>query len=125
MSWTLSLSYRRTAIVVNYLSLVILALSIMSIEYGWGAGWPIAGIIIGLVFFTLTFIQIYGRTGLWKFVHMSFKELDERGLKIIHRSLRIGLYLLHCYCPVLYPGPYPQDPVFRRYDRSLRRFLFR
>ena len=95
MSWPASHSHRKTGIVLNYLSLVLLAFSIMAIEYGWATGWPIAGIVIGLVLFTLTFVQIYGRTGLWKFVHMSLEELDEREAQIIHHSLHyfVLLYL--------------------------------
>lgn len=90
MNWLGLHSYRRTNVVLNYFSLILLALSIMAIEYGWAAGWPIAGLIVGLVLFTLTFIQVYGRTGLWKFVHMPLEQFDEREMEIIHHSLRVA-----------------------------------
>ncbi len=101
MSRPLSLSYRRNAIVVNYLSLIILSFSIMASEYRWGGGWPIAGIIIGLVCFILTFVQIYGRTGLWKFVHMPLKQLDERETQLIYRTLQVA-YTIFTVIAMLY-----------------------
>lgn len=101
MSWYTLHSYRKTGIVLNYLSLILLAFSIMVIEYGWAVGWPIAGIVVGLVLFILTFVQIYGRTGLWKFVHMSLTELDEREAQIIHHSLRIS-YTVFTVIALLY-----------------------
>jgi len=90
MSWPAFQSNRRMGVVLNYFSLVLLALSIMAIEYRWVAGWPVAGLIIGLVLFVLTFVQVYGRTGLWKFVHMSLDQLDEREVQVIHHSLRVA-----------------------------------
>ena len=61
----------------------------------------IAGIIIGLVCFTFTFVQVYGRTGLWKFVHMSLKDLDEREAQVIHNSLRVA-YAIFTVLALLY-----------------------
>ena len=101
MSRTASRSYRKTGVVLNYLSLILLAVSIMAIEYRWGTVWPIAGIVIGLVCFTFTFVQLYGRTGLWKFVHMSLEDLDEREVQLIHNSLRIA-YAIFTVAALLY-----------------------
>ncbi len=90
MSLFESNSSRKTGIILNYFSLVLLAFSIMASEYRWAGGWPIAGIILGLALFILTFVPIYGRSGLWKFVHMSLEKLDERETKIIHHSMQVA-----------------------------------
>lgn len=101
MSWPVFHSHRRMGVVLNYFSLILLALSIMAIEYGWAAGWPIAGLIVGLMLFTLTFFQVYGRTGLWKFVHMPLERLDEREVQVIHHSLRVA-YTIFTVIALLY-----------------------
>jgi hypothetical protein len=85
-----SRSGRRTGVVLNYFSLTLLALALMASEYGWGTGWPIVGIVAGLLLFILTFIQVYGRTGLWRFVHLKLERLDEREVQLIHRALRLS-----------------------------------
>ncbi len=90
MTQPLSRTGRRTGVVLNYVSLALLAFSIMASEYGWGSGWPIAGIAVSLILFILTFMQVYGRTGLWRFVHLKLDQLDEREVQLIHRSLRLS-----------------------------------
>jgi len=90
MNQTLSRTGRRTGVVLNYVSLALLAFSIMASEYGWGSGWPMAVLVLSLLLFAATFIQVYGRTGLWRFVHLTIEKLDEREVQLIHRSLRLS-----------------------------------
>jgi hypothetical protein len=101
MNRTPSLARRRRAVVVNYLSLIILSVSIMASEYRWGTVWPFVGIFLSLAGFIVTFVQVYGRTGLWKFVHLPLKELDERETQLIYRTLQVA-YTIFTVVALLY-----------------------
>ena len=92
---------RRTGIILNYLCLILMALSIMALEYRWGVALPAVGLGLGVVVFIVTFIPLYARTGLWKFVHLPFRNLDEREAQIILYSLRIS-YTIFSVLALLY-----------------------
>jgi len=79
---------RRIGVIINYASLVLFIIVFYAGEYrGWDAPTIIGGIIALVVAF-LSFIYLYVKTHLWKFVHTSIEKLDERQVHVIHDSLR-------------------------------------
>lgn len=95
---TLSRSNRRIWVVINYLSLIML---IILYRLGHFKGWSVL-IVVSLivVFITLqfSFSRLHKKTGLWKLVHTSVKELDEREIQITHEALRYSYSIFVITC---------------------------
>jgi hypothetical protein len=64
-------------------------------------GWSVL-IVVSLivVFITLqfSFSRLHKKTGLWKLVHTSVKELDEREIQITHEALRYSYSIFVITC---------------------------
>jgi len=98
MSRPISKRTRRTSVVVNYLSLVLLVVFFIFVEYGVWKYFAWTGVLIAGALFVMTFHQVYYRTGLWRFVHTPAARLDEREIQVVYRSLQYsyGLYAVVC-----------------------------
>ena len=79
---------RRIGVIINYLSLVLF---ILLFSLGMHRGWRIPIIVgetVALTIVLVSFVYLYVKTRLWKFVHASIEELDERQVHIMHDALR-------------------------------------
>ena len=75
-------------VVINYIAtLLVLVLFYIGDRNDWEVNWLI-GAIAALAAVIITFIPVYGRTGLWKFVHTRADNLDEREVLVTYESLR-------------------------------------
>jgi hypothetical protein len=84
----ISITRRRAGVIINYSSLLIL-LILFYLALGTTINIVIAavGIVLaGLII--ISFIIIFMKTGLWKFVHTKIDQLDEREIQVTHISLR-------------------------------------
>jgi hypothetical protein len=90
---------RRANVIVNYLSVALLAFVVdMRGLLGWGS-MPVlivacAAVVLGLA----TFIRGFWRTRLWSMTHTGFKGLDERQVQIVYESLRVSYSLFAIVC---------------------------
>jgi hypothetical protein len=98
MSRTMSKRARRTGVVLNYAALVLVIAFVTLLEYGGRKSVAVPGLAISLGVFFVTLFQVYGRTGLWRFVHTPARKLDEREIQVIYRSLQYayGAYAVIC-----------------------------
>jgi mannose/fructose/N-acetylgalactosamine-specific phosphotransferase system component IIC len=98
MSRNMSKRARRTGVVLNYVALVLIIAFVTFLEYGGRKPVGITGLAISLGVFFVTLFQVYGRTGLWRFVHTPARKLDEREIQVIYRSLQYayGAYAVIC-----------------------------
>lgn len=94
MKKAVSKTQRRTWIIINYLCLILIIFLFYSGKY---AGWNIILIIAEIAVIAVlifSFIYIYIRTRLWKFIHTNVKKLDEREIQVTHESLRRSYSIL-------------------------------
>jgi hypothetical protein len=95
----MSRSQRRASIVVNYLSVALLAFVVdMRGLLGWGS-LPVLIVACGAVALGLaTFIRGFWHTGLWSMTHAGFARLDERQVQIVYESLRVSYSVFAIIC---------------------------
>ncbi len=75
-------------VVINYIAtLLVLVFFYLGDRNDWVGNWLI-GAIVALAVVIVSFIPLYGRTGLWKFVHTGSEKLDEREVLVTYESLR-------------------------------------
>jgi len=90
---------RRSAVIINYLSVLAFGLIV---KVGEWAGWDVRVIIIGaliaMIVILFTFYLVYWRTGLWRFAHTPFNRLDEREIQVIYEALRYSytIFIIAC-----------------------------
>jgi len=83
-----SLNNRRTGIVLNFSTLIILNVIWHYCEINqWSTSLTIL-VVLALAATFLSFFPIYWRSGLWKFTHLPLEKLDEREMKVAGNSLR-------------------------------------
>jgi len=95
---------RRVGVVINYLSIfLILVLFYLGKSMGWNVP-LIIGEIAALAIAVITFVVFHLRTRLWKLVHASIQELDERELQVTDKSLRYayGIFSITCLLILAY-----------------------
>jgi len=86
----LSITSRRTWVLVNYLSLSCL---IVAFEYGSLTTHSPLSLVISiaaLLILIVTFWLVYFRTRIWHFIHASKRDLDEREHHLLLTTLRIS-----------------------------------
>jgi len=98
-------SKRRMLIVINLICLVLLVLIFELIKSGFFTQKHLILEIAPIAILISTYIQLFGKTGLWKFTHKPYDKLDEREAQLSNRSLRfsysfftiLSLALLYTY----------------------------
>lgn len=85
-----NLRIRRFEIVLNYISLVLVALLVHFAETRGLVVWEIALTLLLVALVVFTFVQTQVKTRLWHFVHAKVRNLDERELELTHESLRLA-----------------------------------
>ncbi|UCD63857.1 MAG: hypothetical protein JSW34_00065 [Candidatus Zixiibacteriota bacterium] len=88
MQTVISQSKRKMWVIVNYVSLVLLVAMFYTADKTNLAALPAILGLVALVVFVISFITVYARTGLWKFVHTKAEKLDEREMLVTYESLR-------------------------------------
>ena len=98
----ISKSERRTSVILNYLSVVVIAIVVdMRDPLGWGAV-PVILVACGALTLGLTtFIRVFWRTRLWKITHAGFKGLDERQVQVVYGALRNSYSIFAIVCVVI------------------------
>ncbi len=89
---TLSKKKRRIGVVLNITSLFLIVFLFELIRFDTGIGKAIGFMLIGfsLAVVIISFIIIFGSTGIWKITHQRMKALDERQIQVILNATRIS-----------------------------------
>jgi hypothetical protein len=88
MTHTVPLATRRAWVVASYISPVVFLICFSIVQQ---RNFHPAAIVLGLISLATVFtslVQLHVRTGLWRMVHRSFDELDERQIQVVLRALR-------------------------------------
>lgn len=98
METAISQSKRRMWVLINYIALLLLIVLFYAADKtNFYTPVAIAG-FIALIFLILSFVMVYARTGLWRFVHTRAEKLDEREMAMTYESLRrsYGIFAVIC-----------------------------
>ena len=79
---------RRLDVVLNYSTLIIMLTALFSLTRQSNIIPIIAVGLVAALFFVISFINLFVKTKLWKFVHTKIDDLDEREVQVIFQSLR-------------------------------------
>jgi len=89
---------RRLDVVLNYSTLIIMLIALFSLTRQ-NIIIPIIAVgAIAALFFVISYINLFVKTKLWKFVHTKIENLDEREIQVIHRSLRYSYTIFAIVC---------------------------
>lgn len=98
----MSRSDRRTSVILNYLSVAVIAIVVdMREALGWGTVPVILAACGALALGLVTFIRVFWRTRLWKITHAGFKGLDERQVQVVYGALRNSYWIFAVVCLVI------------------------
>jgi len=98
----MSVSDRRTSVILNYLSVAVLAIVVdMREALGWGIVPVIVTACGALILGLVTFIRSFWRTRLWKITHAGFTGLDEREVQVVYGALRNSYWIFAIVCLVI------------------------
>ncbi len=98
MDAAISQSKRKMWVILNYASLVLVIVMFYWADRSDLAA-PVAIVgLAALILLVISFIVVYARTGLWKFVHTKVEKLDERQMLVTYESLRhsYGVFAVVC-----------------------------
>lgn len=84
---------RRTGVIINYLSIVLMLAIFYVVRLGCLNKAFIALEIIPLILIIISFRYAFGKTNLWKITHASFKKLDEREVQMVYKATSISYSL--------------------------------
>lgn len=91
----------RIWIIFNYLSLI----AVLAFFYtGKHFQWPIFYIVLeigSLLILLITFLRIFIKTKLWRMVHTSYKNLDEREVQVVLTSLKYSYSIFTIICLII------------------------
>jgi hypothetical protein len=84
-----SLKNQRAILIINFIALLLFVIAFqITIFFGISVkqGLIISGVF--LLIFTLSFIKVYVKTGLWRFTHTKIRNLDEYQIQVLLQSIR-------------------------------------
>lgn len=83
---------RRIGVVLNISGLLIIVILFELMRFDAGIGTTAGIIAMGflLLLVTVTFMAVFGATGIWKLSHRNMKSLDERQVQVILNATRIS-----------------------------------
>lgn len=102
MEAAISQSKRKMWVVVNYLALILLLASFYAADR---IGFTTLSIVAGcfaVLMLAISFIVVFGQTGLWRFVHTRVERLDEREIMVTYESLRHSYGFFTVICLVIF-----------------------
>ncbi len=98
METGISQSKRKLWVLVNYGALILLLVMFyLGARSGFNPTlWAVGGFAVILL--VLSFVKVYARTRLWRFVHTNASKLDEREMGVTYESLRVsyGAFAVVC-----------------------------
>ena len=77
-----------TAVVINYVSLISMLVIFYVVKILDCNKFFLILEIVPLIAIIISFNFAFGKSGLWKLVHRSQKQLDERELQIVHKAIK-------------------------------------
>jgi hypothetical protein len=104
MKQKISRNQNRVWVVVNYLTLLLL---VALFYIGKHFHWPIIVLLCEIGVFAillLSFHRVFLKTKLWKMVHSSDTELDEREMQVVLKSLKHSYSIFTIICLVIIYG---------------------
>jgi hypothetical protein len=92
MDHTISLERRRISVVLNIISVILLVFVFELIKFEVFSEKILGFILLGLLLIIaiVSFIYVFGITGVWKMSHQKLKNLDERQIQVVLNSIRIS-----------------------------------
>ena len=84
---------RRTGVIINYLSIILMLAIFYLVRLGFVDKAFIALEIIPLIAIIISFRYAFGKTNLWRMTHTSFKKLDEREVQVVYKATSISYSL--------------------------------
>jgi len=90
---------RKIGIIINFLSLIFIIILIqVGKPYGLDTTLIMIGTLGALIVGLISFISVYWKTRLWRLVHTSISELDERQIHVVYNSIRYsyGIFCILC-----------------------------
>ena len=89
-------------VILNYASLVLVIVMFYWADHSdLAAPVAIAG-LAALILLVISFVVVYARTGLWKFVHTKVEKLDERQMLVTYESLRHSYTVFAVICLLVF-----------------------
>ena len=88
-------------ILINYLSLIAVLVFFYTGKY---FQWPIFSVIFeigSLGIFIISFYRAFIKTKLWKMVHASYNNLDEREMQVVLNALRYAYSIFAIICLII------------------------
>lgn len=58
--------------------------------------------LVALILLVISFVVVYARTGLWRFVHTGVEKLDERQMLVTYESLRHSYAIFAVICLLIF-----------------------
>ncbi|UCG61377.1 MAG: hypothetical protein JSV52_13810 [Candidatus Zixiibacteriota bacterium] len=102
MDTVISRSKRKMWVILNYASLILVIVMFYWADQSDLAA-PVAIVgLTALILFVISFIVVYARTGLWKFVHTKVEKLDERQMLVTYESLRHSYAVFAVVCLLVF-----------------------
>lgn len=93
---------RRAAVIMNYASLVTLAVTFeWAVNHSFNDA-SVITLIVSAITLIISFIPAYARSGFWKFAHMPAERLDERELRVSGNILRISYAIFAILAVILF-----------------------
>ena len=89
---------RRLDVVLNYSTLIIMLTALFSLTRQSNIIPIIAVGAVAALFFVISFINLFVKTKLWKFVHTKIENLDERQIQVVYQSLRYAYTIFAIVC---------------------------
>lgn len=102
MEAAISQSKRKMWVVINYFALLLLIASFYTADRIGLTALTISAGSFAILAVVVSFIQVYARTGLWRFVHTRAENLDEREMLMTYESLRHSYGLFAVICLVVF-----------------------
>jgi len=95
-------STRKMGIIINYLSLIFIIILIqVGKPYGLNTVFILTGTLGALIVGVISFIYVYWKTRLWRLVHTSFSELDERQIQVVFNSIKYSYSIFCILCLII------------------------
>jgi len=97
-----SLTFRRTAVVINYASAVLFVVCFCAAEYGRWNIWWIASCVLLFLILLVSYVNAHVRTGIFKVSRAKSRDLDERQIVIVHDAYRRAYHIFTVFCLVVF-----------------------
>lgn len=102
METTISQSKRKMWVTINYAALASLLAAFYTVERSSLTAPLIVWAAVSALLLVISFVMVYARTRLWRFVHTSPAKLDEREIMVTYESLRHSYAVFAVICLAIF-----------------------